>query len=96
MNAVAWRIQTSNKNEFNYRLQVENISGVRAKNRILKAVDNWKHVGEGRNKRKDLIMLFSRTFNDRQSWVKWARQFPYDLAELKKNGTLKPIKRRKA
>jgi hypothetical protein len=36
MEAIAWRIQTGDKKEFNYRLQVEGIKGIRAKNRVLK------------------------------------------------------------
>ena len=49
MDAAAWRINTKNKKEFNYWLQVENVVGVRAKKRILKSVEDWCTVGEGWN-----------------------------------------------
>jgi len=94
MEATTWRIQTNNKDEFNYRLQIDGIKGVRAKNRILKAAANWNTVGEGHNRDKNFILLFARTFSDKKSWARWAKQFPYELAELKKNGDLKPIKRK--
>mgnify|MGYP003628167549 FL=1 len=95
MEAIAWRIQTGDKKEFNYRLQVEGIKGIRAKNRVLKCVEDWSSAGEGFTKnKKEFVMIFSRTFDNARSWTKWTKQFPYNLAELKKDGTLKPIKRR--
>ena len=93
MEAAAWRVMTSNKDEFNYTLQVDGIKGTRAKNRILKEIDNWENTGEGRGKDKNFVLLFSRTFNDKKSWMRWARSFPYKLVEVAKNGTVKPIKK---
>ena len=92
MQAVAWRIQTENKKEFNYRLQVEGINGIRAKNRILKDVDGWNSAGEAHIGKKEYILIFSRNFNTLKSWLKWAKRFPYKLVELKRDGTPKPTK----
>ena len=92
MQAVAWRTQTENKEEFNYRLQVEGIKGIRKKNRVLKSFENWNSTGEGFSSKKECILIFSRTFDTARSWLKWARKFPYELIELKKDGTPKPIK----
>jgi hypothetical protein len=92
MQAVAWRTQTENKKEFSYRLQVEGIKGIRAKNRVLKSVDGWRSAGEGHTRRKEYILLFSRNFNTLKSWLKWAKGFPYELVELKLDGTPKPTK----
>lgn len=95
MEAAAWRVMTNNKDEFNYTLQVDGIKGTRAKNRILKEIDSWENTGEGRGKNKDFVLLFSRTFNDKKSWMRWARSFPYNLVEVTKNGTAKPIKKKR-
>ena len=92
MQAVAWRTQTENKKEFNYRLQVEGIKGIRAKNRVLKCVNGWSSAAEGHTSKKEYIMIFSRNFNTLRSWLKWAKGFPYELVELKRDGTPKPIK----
>jgi len=92
MQAIAWRTQTRNKKEFNYRLQVEGIKGIRIKNRILKSFENWDPTAEGFSGEKECILIFSRTFDTAKSWLKWARNFPYELIELKKDGTPKPIK----
>ena len=92
MQAVAWRTQTENKKEFNYRLQVEGIKGIRAKNRVLKSVEDWSAAGEGFTRKKEYILIFSRTFDTSRSWLKWAKRFPYKLVELKRDGTPKPTK----
>tara|TARA_R110000824_G_scaffold1643_7_gene8167 strand:+ start:1433 stop:1729 length:297 start_codon:yes stop_codon:yes gene_type:complete len=95
MQVTAWRTQTENKKEFNYRLQVDGIKGKRAKNRILKCVREWSSAGEGvSGNRKEFIMIFSRTFDTPKAWLRWAKDFPYNLVELKRDGTPKPIKRR--
>ena len=94
MQATVWRTETENKKEFNYMLQVEGIKGVRAKKRVLKSFDDWRTTGEGFSGTKERVLIFSRTFDNARSWTKWAKQFPYELVELKKDGTLKPIKRK--
>ena len=92
MQAIAWRTQTKNKKEFNYRLQVEGIKGIRARNRILKTVKDWESTGEGKSNEREYILIFSRTFNTAKSWLSWAKKFPYELIEIKKDGTPKPVK----
>ena len=93
MQAVAWRIQTGDKKEFSYRLQIEGINGIRARNRILKNVEQWSPSGEGYcPKNKEAILFFTRTFKTINSWINWAKQYPYELVEVKKDGTPKPIK----
>ena len=95
MEAATWRVMTNNKEEFNYTLQVDGIKGVRAKNRILKEINNWENTGQGHGKGKGFVLLFSRTFSDKKSWRRWARSFPYNLVEVTKNGTAKPIKKKR-
>ena len=95
MEAAAWRVKTNNKDEFSYTLQVDGIKGIRAKNRILKEVVNWDAIGEGVGRDKNFVLLFSRTFNDKRSWMRWARSFPYSLVEVTKSGIEKPIKKKR-
>jgi len=93
MQAIAWRVQTEDKEKFSYRLQIDGIRGIRAQNRILKIVEQWNPSGEGYCPRNnEAILFFTRTFETVQSWIKWAKQYPYELIEVKKDGTPKPIK----
>ena len=92
MHAVAWRSNTDNKGEFIYNLQVENIKGIRAKKKTLKAANGWYKVAEVyNNKKKEEILIFSRKFDTMKEWIKWAKAFPFKLQELNKNNKPKSI-----
>ena len=93
MHAAAWRLRTENKTEFTYTLQVESVKGIRAKNKVLKAVQGWRKVAEGYNKkRKEEILIFIREFDTMEEWIKWAKKFPFALKEFNRNNRPKPIK----
>jgi len=93
MQAIAWKLSTEHKKSLEYMLQVNNISGKRARNKTLKAVQGWKIFGEGHcpgNKKE--LLIFTRKFDTMQEWIKWAKQFPFNLQELNRNDEPKPIK----
>jgi len=92
MKAFAWKLATSDKNSPEYVLQVDNISGVRARNKTLKAVEGWKTFGQGRYQDKNETLIFTRKFDTIQEWIRWAREFPFNLQELNRNDKPKPIK----
>ena len=91
MEALAWRA-SSNSNDLLYRLQVNNIDG-RTLAKIKKICADWDGIGYGWNKKtRHNLLLFSRTFKNRRAWLKWAKQFPYNLIEFNSNG--KPLKKK--
>ena len=90
--AVAWQVQTNDESKL-YCLQVEDILGVRMKNKIFKAVDDWSLTGEGySSKDKKSVLIFTRQFDTIDAWYLWAKQFPFKLQELNRNGKPKAIK----
>ena len=91
--ATIWKV-FSNEDGSHYRLQIEGIKGKRMKNKVLSAVDGWRQVGYGWTKDEKETLLLSRRFEEPNSWLSWARQFPFELQELNRNGKSKKIKRK--
>ena len=93
MQAFAWKLATKDKKNPEYMLQVNNISGIRARNKALKAVQGWKMFGSGRDPdNKNELLIFTRKFDTIREWIKWAKEFPFSLQELNRNNKPKPIK----
>ena len=89
--ATAW-CEFNNDNGYQYRLQISNVGG-RSVKRVAKSCEGWREAGSGYNPKTGFRMLiFSKKFNTRQEWLKWAKQFPYKLVELNSKGEAKAIK----
>ena len=64
MKAFAWRRET-NDSRANYCLQVENIKGKRALNKVVKILGDWEVIGDGYNaKTEEYTMIFSTNFDN--------------------------------
>jgi len=92
MTIVAWKQLIDIDKNYVYKLQVEGDISSREKKKILSELKGWTEVGYGWERAgKTEICLFSRTFQDKGSWIKWAKQFPFELNEINKNGKTKKI-----
>jgi hypothetical protein len=92
MEAVAWKHFRSGDTYF-YVVQINNIKGVRAENRVKKDFKDWDFHGEGFDpKKKAITLMFRRGFTGDDDWIEWAREFPHDLIEVGKSGKKKPYK----
>ena len=93
MTIVAWRQLIGEDKQSTYKLQLEGSLSAKERRKILAELKGWKEVGYGWYKNgKEELRLFTRSFQDRNSWIKWTKEFPYDLKELSKNGKTKKIK----
>lgn len=90
MNIVAWKQLTDANKNCIYKLQVEGSMSSRDKKKILAELKEWREVGYGW-KGKTEICLFSRKFQNKESFIQWAKQFPYKLEEVNRNGKKKKI-----
>tara|TARA_A100001515_G_scaffold37745_1_gene29680 strand:+ start:256 stop:603 length:348 start_codon:yes stop_codon:yes gene_type:complete len=89
MKAFAWRRET-NDNRANYCLQVENIKGKRALNKVVKILGDWEVIGDGYNaKTEEYTMIFSTNFDNPGKWQNWAEEFPIYLVEVTSHGNEK-------
>ena len=93
MKAIAWRLQTGNKDKFIYRLQIDGLKAVRAINKAYKTLGSWNVAAEGFNpKNKETLLVFSKEFADEGEWIDWAKNVPLNLVEHNRKGNPKPIK----
>jgi len=92
--AIIWKV-FSNEEGDHYRLQIEGIEGKRVKKKVLSAVDGWKQVGYGWSKDEKETLLLSRKFEESNSWLSWVRQFPFELREINRNGSIKKVRFKK-
>ncbi len=90
--ATIWKAYT-NEEGSHYRLQIEGIKGKRMRKKVMSAVDGWKHVGHGWTKDNRETLLLARKFKEPNSWLAWAREFPFEILELNRNGKQKKIKK---
>lgn len=88
--AKIWKVY-SNEEGNHYHLQIEGIEGKRTKNKILSFVTDWKEVGHGWDSDSKETLLLSRKFKEKSSWIEWAKQFPFELKEVNRNGKIKKI-----
>ena len=92
MKIVAWKQITNENKQFTYKLQFEGEMSAKERKRLLSELKVWKEVGYGWNKNgKAELRLFTRAFQDKTSWIKWAKKFPYELKEVNRNGKAKKI-----
>jgi len=88
----AWQVEKTNNNKVLYQMQIDQIAGKRARNKILKFVKDWQLVGDGYTPNtKTFLLILSREFNSVKDWIKWAKQFPYEVQELNRNDKVKAI-----
>ena len=93
MQAVAWRLQTENKDKFIYRLQIDGLKATRVINKVYKTLGSWNVTAEGFNpKSKETLLIFSKEFGSENEWIDWAKNVPLNLIEHTRRGTPKPIK----
>lgn len=88
--AKIWKVY-SNEEGSHYHLQIEGIEGKKIKNKVLSYVTEWKQVGHGWNSEQKETLLLSRKFKEKSSCVEWAKQFPFDIKEVNRNGKIKKI-----
>jgi len=92
MKIVAWKQFTNENKQSTYKLQLEGSLSTKERKKILEELKGWTEVGYGWYKNgKEVLRLFTRSFQDKSSWIKWAKEFPYDLKELSKSGKTKKI-----
>ena len=86
MKAFAWRRETTDP-KANYCLQVENIKGKRALNKVVKILGDWEIIGDGYNaKTKEFTYIFAKRFDNTGAWQAWAETFPIHLVEMTSHG----------
>ena len=94
MKAFAWRLET-NDSKANYCLQVENIKGKRALNKVVKILGDWEVIGDGYNaKTEEYTMIFSTNFDNPGKWQNWAEEFPIYLVEVTSHGNEKILNKK--
>ena len=92
MKIVAWKQLITEDRQATYKLQVEGSMSAKEKKKMLKELDGWKVIGYGWQKgAKEELHLFTRTFQNKDSWKKWAKDFPFELKEVNRNGKAKKI-----
>jgi len=92
MTIVAWKQITGKDKEVTYKLQLEGKMSARERRKILAELKDWKEIGYGWHKNgKAELRLFIRAFQDKDSWIGWAKEFPFELQELNRNGKAKKI-----
>ena len=92
MKIVAWKQVVRENKQDVYKLQLEGTLSSKERKKILAELKDWKEIGYGWQKKgKAELRLFSRAFQDKDSWVEWAKDFPFELQEVNKNGKAKKI-----
>jgi len=94
MSATGWKQRKIDDNSVVYMVQVDRIKGKRLEKKILKEMKEWDVCGNGYNsKTKEAMYIFKKSFEDEKEWLKWGRQFPYQLVEIgSKSSKKKPYK----
>jgi len=92
MRITVWKQLINEDRQPTYKLQLEGDLSAKERKKVLAELKGWKEVGYGWHKSgKAELRLFVRSFQDRNSWIKWAKAFPYELKELNRNGKTKKI-----
>jgi len=81
LEVLAWRIWDS-EGKPTYQLQANDVPE-ESKAQLLQDLNDWRQVGIGRCEKNNFIILFSKTFDDVDSWLAWAKEFPYELKETR-------------
>jgi len=87
---------TKNKQDYWCRLQIDGIKGKTIEKKILKIVKDWEEAGCGTDpENKERMLMFSRVFESKNSWLVWAKDFPFALKEATSTGKYRNIKTKK-
>ena len=82
INAVAWGTKQENGDSVLYTMQVS-LKGKRQINKFNKEAQGWEQTGEGFDPTtENTIMLFRRSFQDKRSWIEYAKTLPFPVQEL--------------
>ena len=94
MSATGWKQSKIDNTNVIYMVQIDKIKGKRLENKILKEMKEWNVCGNGYNaKTKETMYIFKKSFESEKEWLKWGRQFPYQLIEIgSKSSKNKPYK----
>ena len=80
--AVAWSEKLESLGSFSYTMQAT-LKGKRELNALTKEVNGWKPAGEGFDPNtKNMIILLKKTFESRDSWVKFAKTLSFPVEEV--------------
>ena len=93
--AVAWAEKLDTDKSIIYRLQAK-IKGKREMNRLFKELDGWNQCGEGYDRKQEkTILLLMREFEDKRSWLKFAKTLSFPVEEVRKSGKRRVINARR-
>jgi hypothetical protein len=87
LESYAWNVG-SEQGTYDYRLQSNQVD-FKSKTKLERVMleNGWKLSCEGFHENSDkMILIFAKVFPNNSKWVQWAKQFPYALKELGKNG----------
>lgn len=86
INAVAWGEKLETGDSIVYRMQAS-LKGKREINQFVKELNDWQRCGEGYDPgKKRTIILMMRKFEDKKSWVKFAKTLSFTIEEMSKTG----------
>jgi hypothetical protein len=80
LEVVAWKV-LSKENGLKYSIQINDMAE-KKEEQLLQAMKDWKKVGFGKSEKNKKIYLFSRDFDNINSWSFWVKKFPFELKEL--------------
>lgn len=93
--AVAWAEKLDSDETILYRLQAKT-RGKRELSRLLKELDGWNQCGEGYDRKQEkTILLLMREFENKRSWLKFAKTLSFPVEEVSKSGKKKVINARR-
>jgi len=82
INVVAWGTKLENEEKLLYTMQVA-LKGKREINKFYKQAKGWEQTGEGFDPQtENTIMLLRRAFEDKKSWIEYAKTLPFPVQEL--------------
>tara|TARA_Y100000310_G_scaffold213626_1_gene214574 strand:- start:796 stop:1119 length:324 start_codon:yes stop_codon:yes gene_type:complete len=91
-----WKTTWDGGEDYNIQVEIENC-GKRARNKILKAFEDWDLVATGDNLKKKLsITVYRKKFESTYFWKKWIKQSSYKVYKFQKNGSCKLVNKGKA
>ena len=87
MKGIAWPNNLTSKEESHtYTLQVAGVKKTALK-RIEKEFKGWKKIGEGLDVKSDeFIILWTKSFENRSSFVTFAKNLKFEIVELTNKG----------
>lgn len=81
IDVVCWKEQKREDNTIACRLQIHYTDQRRVKT-VLKELQEWEEAGSGFNpKRKESLLIFTRSFSSDSKWRSFLKGFPYKITE---------------